>query len=369
MKVERIAVLGAGNGGLAIAADMTLAGFAVRLFELPEFSKTFEPVQKDGVVRLGGVSRVGEARLEVATTDINAAVSTDVDVIIVCVPSFGVARMSEVLAPVLRDGQVVVFLPGAFAAWVAHRVFQRAGVTADVTLAEVATLPYGCRKSGAAEVTVFINAIRLPAAAFPASRTEEVIEALRQLYPQVEPAVDILDTALKNINPCIHPAPTILNTGRIEHADDFYLYAEGMTPSTRRVMVAVDQERIAVREALGLGAPHYGLDPTPGVYEVFEHYFGKGGIYTAGVKMRGPLHMRDRYVTEDVPYGLVFYAAMGDLAGVDTPVCDALIELASVINGEDYKATGFSLDNLGLTDLTVAELRALLATRTTSSPI
>ncbi len=358
---ERLAILGAGNGGMGMAADMTLAGFAVRLFEFPEYAESFRAVMESGAIRLTGVSRQGTAVLELATTDIQAAVD-DVPLILVCVPSFGVERMARTVAPYLRDGQMLVFVPGAFAAWVARRALTAEGVTADVTLGEVSTLPYGCRKTAPDEVAVFINAIRLPAAAFPGNRTPELVERLRRLYPVVEPARDILDTALKNINPCIHPGPSILNTGRIEHADDFFLYAEGMTPSTRRVMVAIDQERTAVREALGLGAPHYGLDPAPGVYEVFEHYFGVGGIHSAGVKMRGPLNMQDRYVSEDIPFGLVFYATMGDMVGIDTPVCDSLVNLASVINQTDYWAAGMTRANLGIEELPPDRLRELLMT-------
>src|SRR5665811_1351525 len=78
---------------------------------------------------------------------------------------------------------------------------------------------------------------------------------------------------------------------------DSYLYREGMTPCTRRVMLAIDDERTAVREALGYGPPHYGLDPTPGVYEVFVDYFGEGSIKAAGYNMQGPLEVSDRYIT------------------------------------------------------------------------
>lgn len=359
MTIERIAVLGAGNAGRAIAADMTLKGLKVHLFELPEFAESFAPVKQSGEITLRGVAREGVARLELATHDIEAALD-GAQLILIAVPSFGVAPMFEACSTHLRAGDTVVFTPGAFACFVARNVLAAAGVDIDLTLGEICTLPYASRISGPTEVTVFINAIRLPAAALPAGRTPKVVEAMRQLYPVVQPAANVLDVALLNINPCIHPGPSILNTGRIEHADDFYLYAEGMTPGTRRVMVAIDQERQRVREAWGLEAPHYGLDPTPGVYEVFEHYFGYGGIDQAGVRLRGPLDMDDRYVTEDVPYGLVFYAGMGDLVGVDTPTCDAIINLASVINRDDYWSSPMAAANLGLAGKSKDEVLAML---------
>lgn len=259
-----IAVLGGGNGGLALAADLTLAGRVVRLFELPEFIEHLGPIKESGEITLDGVDRRGNALLDLVTSDIHAALEGD-----------------------------------------------------------VATLPYGARRTGFGEVSIFVEAVKLPAAALPAGATPWMVAALRKPFPAVEAGADVVDIALKNVNPCIHPGPCVLNTGRIEYADEFYLYREGMTPSTRRVMLAVDREHQAVREALGYGPPHYGLDPSPGVYEVFVDYFGEGSIKTAGYNMRGPLEVGDRYLSEDIPYGLVTYASLGDLAGVDTPVCDA----------------------------------------------
>ena len=268
--------------------------------------------------------------------------------------------MVEALAPHLKDGHTVVFTPGAFACVEARNVLTRLGIAADVTLGEMCTLPYASRITGPTEVKVFINAIRLPTAAMPSSRTPQVVAAMQELYPVVQPAANVLDVALLNINPCIHPGPSILNTGRIEYADDFYLYEEGMTPGTRRVMVAIDQERQRVREAWGFNGPHYGLDPTPGVYEVFEHYFGYGGLDQAGKRLQGPLDMMDRYVTEDVPFGLVFYSSMGDIVGVETPICDSIVSLASCINQDDYWKHGMSAAGLGLGDMTKDQLLAFL---------
>ncbi|GAB4244559.1 MAG: NAD/NADP-dependent octopine/nopaline dehydrogenase family protein [Thermoleophilia bacterium] len=359
MAVERIAVLGGGNAGRTIAADMTLKGLKVNLFELPRFTESFAPVKESGEITLRGVAGEGVARLNLATHDIEAALE-GVELILIAVPSFGVGPMFETCAPHLRPGDTVVFTPGAFACVVARNILKSKGIDTEVTLGEMCTLPYAARITGPTEVKVFINAIRLPTAALPSDRTPQVVEVMRQLYPVVQPAANVLDVALLNINPCIHPGPSILNTGRIEYADDFYLYAEGMTPGTRRVMVAIDQERQRVREAWGLEAPHYGLDPTPGVYEVFEHYFGYGGIDQAGVKLQGPLDMTDRYITEDVPYGLVFYASMGDLAGVDTPICDAIINLAGVINQDDYWSSPMTAANLGLAGMAKEEILAML---------
>jgi len=50
------------------------------------------------------------------------------------------------------------------------------------------------------------------------------------------------------------------------------------------------------------------------------------------MKMKGPEHLKDRYITEDVPYGMVLVSTLGDLLDIPTPTHDGIIQLASVIN-------------------------------------
>lgn len=356
MASRRIAILGAGNGGVAMAADLTLAGHRVSLYQLPEFKEQFQSILSTRRITLEGVDRKGTAEIYRATTEIAEALEEDVEVIFVVTPAFGHETMARLAVPHLRGGQLVVLTPGGFGSWVFFRALKEHGLDREVTLAETATLPYGARLSGEAEVIVHIRTVELPVAALPASRTGEVLELLREFYPEAVPAQDVLDVALNNTNPCVHPPSTLLNAGRIEYASDFYLYVEGMTPSVRRVMRAVDQERVRIREVLGYGPPHYEMPPDS---EALLTYYGPGAL-AAGQKMRGPLSLTDRYITEDVPYGLVFYESVAQKAGVATPVCSALIDLAGVINGADYRKEGRSLANLGLGEVDLKELQKLL---------
>ena len=48
MKMMKIAVLGAGNGGYTTAADLTLAGHEIYLFEFDKFKENLEPIQMKG---------------------------------------------------------------------------------------------------------------------------------------------------------------------------------------------------------------------------------------------------------------------------------------------------------------------------------
>jgi len=341
----KLAILGAGHGGVAMSADLTLAGHEVNLFQVPEFAESFQKIKETHEIEIVGAAREGKAKLRKATTDIAEAMD-DVKYVIIVVPAFAQERMVELCLPHLRPGQIIFLVPGGFGSFILYKKLLERGYK-DIVVAETSTLPYGTRLASENKVIVHIKTINLPMGVLPSIKTAEVVRVFRELYPETTPCRNILDAALNNTNPIIHVAPTILNTGRIEYADDFYLYQEGMTRSVRKVMVAADRERVAVRRAFGLSEPHYELDPD--TTDVFLGQFGPHAL-EAGQKMRGPLAMNERFITEDVPYGMVFYASMGKLVGVDTPVCDSLICLSSIINSTDYAKEGRTAENLGIKD-------------------
>jgi opine dehydrogenase len=193
----------------------------------------------------------------------------------------------------------------------------------------------------------------LPLAAFPANRTAEVVERLKPVYPQIVPAENVLDTSFHNLNHIVHPVAMVLNVGFIESCriGNWYLYPDGYTPSTGRVGDQLDLERLAVARA-------YGLDGIS-VVETLHRYYGHQGMDGDNLyelfsnspihkPARGPKSTDNRLLTEDIPYGLVPLVSFGRLAGVPTPLMDAIITLASAVNECDYRQSGRSVESLGL---------------------
>jgi opine dehydrogenase len=373
MEKGLIAVCGGGNGGHAVAANLSLAGFKVNFFELPQFADSFEKVLRTKEIQIEGVSIDGMAKLNLATTDIQQAIK-DAEVIFVITPAFGHKAMADVCAPFVQDGQMIVLMPGSGGSLEFINIFKQKKVKREITFAESCTLPYGARLKGSGHVSVLINAVILPTGVFPSNRTAEVISKLKQFYPMIIPAKDVLEAAINNPNPVVHPVATLLSATRIEHSKgEFYLYAEGMTPSVARAYESLNQERLSICEALGYKLYHwdnlefkdYNLGETEEEcrYRILntsmDAAFGKDGIY-AGIKMKGPEHLKDRFVTEDVPYGMVLLSTLGNLLGVPTPTHDAVIQMASVINRTDYWKTGRGMKQLGLSKLDKKGLKNFL---------
>jgi len=373
MEKDWVAVLGGGNGGHAVAANLALNGYKVNFCELPQFAESFERVLRTKEIRIEGISIDGTARLNLATTDIQQAIR-EAEVVFVVTPAFGHKTMAESCAPYVQDGQIIILMPGSGGSLEFVKIFKQKKVKQEIVVAETCTLPYGARLKGPGHVSVLLHAVVLPTGVFPAKKTDQVIPKLKQFYPAIMPARDVLEAAINNPNPIVHPVATLLSATRIEHSKgEFYLYAEGMTPSVARAFESLNEERLALCKAMGYKLHHwdnldfknYNLGETEEEcrYRILntsmDAAFGKDGIY-AGIKMKGPEHMRDRYVTEDVPYGMVLLSTLGSLIGVPTPTHDAVIQLASVVNRIDYWKTGRGMKELGFSKMQKRGLKKFL---------
>jgi opine dehydrogenase len=119
-------------------------------------------------------------------------------------------------------------------------------------------------------------------------------------------------------------------------------------------MSKVDEERIRIGEELGLDVKTVG--------ELFHDWYGIGenefyattvdSLRTSSIHgtIEGPDSLNNRYVTEDVPYGLVPISEMGSACGVETPTIDSLIQLAEDMHHTDYRKEGRTLGDCGVTE-------------------
>ena len=346
-----IAVIGAGNGGTAIAGYLSSCGVKVNLCDL--FPQFLEGVRAADGIKLTLNGKESHQSLNLITEDAAKAIE-GVKLIMVVTPSFTHKMIAEACAAALTDGQVVVLNPGRTGGALEFRNTLRAkGCTADVTIAETQTLIYSCRKTGPASVEIYGVKKEVALGAFPASRTQQVLDLLDPYYPQFTPAKNCLETSLSNIGALFHPTPVLLNIGRIENdANGFRYYWDGITPSVAGLVKKLDEERMAVAAAYGvqiLSAEEWLKQSyeTYGdsLYELIQHNNAYGDI-------KAPKTIDARYVTEDVPMSLVPISTLGQAAGVPTPNIDAVIQLTSAIYGRDFRAEGRCAKNLGLEGMT-----------------
>jgi opine dehydrogenase len=358
----KIAVLGSGNGGCAVACECGLLGHEVRLFDFPEFPEQVAAVAEQGGIRAEGCLE-GFGTVALAGHDIAAAVD-GVDLVFAVGPAWSTRPFAEACRPHLQAGQTVVVCPSSgFGSVEFKNALGRALADEEIIVAETHTLPYGVRLTGPASLrigTKVRDALFL--AALPRSRTGQTVELVREIYPGICPAESVLQTTLQNGNPVIHPAVCLLNAGLIERTGgEFYFYSEGITPAVGRLMAAIDRERIAIGAALGLeiiSEPEIGV--RQGYLETAT--YDTGYNQSAGFcRSRAPAGLDHRYVQEDTGYGLMLLTELARLAGVATPAIDSLIAILSVISGTDFRGRkARTLDGLGLGQYSCEQLKAAL---------
>lgn len=348
-------VAGAGHGGMAMAAHLALTGCKVTLFNRTR--ERIEPVRERGGLDVTGEVE-GFAALHGVTDDPAEAVS-EADVLMVVVPAFAHRGMVELLAPHVKDGQILVLNPGRTGgALEAAQVFRERNPAVRPFIAEAQTLLYAARVTNPGQVRIFGIKNSVPLATLPSYQVADVLPVIRKALPQFVPGDNVLKTSLDNIGAVFHPAITVLNAARIEDTHgDFEYYVEGVTPAVAAVLEAVDRERVEVAAALGIRANtarewlYLAYDAAgKTLLDAMRANTGYGGIKAPGT-------VQHRYISEDVPFSLVPIAAIGEMFGVPTPAIRAVITLASIMHGADYWAEGRTVDRLGIRGMSVRDLR------------
>jgi opine dehydrogenase len=358
-----IAVLGSGNGGCAVAFDCAAHGHQVSLFDFEQFPQSIAAVRNHGGIHCEGVLE-GFQPVASAGHEIEKALA-GADIIYAVGPAYSTRPFAEACRPFLKQGQIVIVCPSSCGGSVVFK--NGAGLDlrdTGIVVAETSTLPYAVRLLEPGKIRIFNKLTGgLFLATVPAKNTAYVLEQVRDVYPTMSAAKNILQTSLQNGNPVIHPTITLMNVAQIERTrGDFDFYHDGVTPAVGRLIEAVDQERIAIGKKLGVEVMP---DPQIGVMQgyMLEATYDSG-FNTApgfeGVKAQSSLDYR--YFNEDVGYGLVFLRKLGEQVGVATPVISAVITVASVLMKRDYLGEARrTMATLGLAKRTAKELQDLLA--------
>ena len=353
--------MGGGNTAFAVAANLSLQGHEVTLYELPEFAESLAPIRDSKVINLVGVAEQGAAKIDTVTTDVVEALAAS-DLVLLIVPAYAHKRFAEVCAPHLRQGQTVVVIPGTLGALEWSKVLREAGTT-GVTLAEVDTAPYVCRKTAPDTATIWGVVTSLGMGVLPATEGERVRRMIDPLFPGISLYPDVMAAGLSAINPVVHPAGVLMNAGRIEYSrGEFYFYEEGVSPSVAKVIMQVDDERRAIGSALG-----YELLPAN---EGFHNAgFGPQGDLWATIngslmltRLKAPGSLDSRWLTEDIPYGIASWSLVGKQFGVDTPLMRSFVDIGSIVIGFDGWESARTPENLGIAGMDREALKIFLET-------
>jgi opine dehydrogenase len=346
--MSTVTVIGSGAVGMAVASELALAGNNVNLYELPRFKENIEPVMQAGGINLIREGKTNFAKLGKITTDMAEAVKS-VPVILIATVSLAHQEIAELAAPHVEKGQQVIIFAGQMGSIEFKNVLNKKRPGLDIALAETITAPYSTRREapGKPEVTIRSNMKNLALGVMPTRYTTDVMKTIEQFYPKwFFPASNVVEVGLNSLNTLAHPAPVLFMISQIERGDN-YIY-RAFTPSIFKVVKASWDEKVAILNKLGL------KDLYP--YEDFVKLVSIPG----NQQLTGPSNIQHRFIIEDCPMGVVALTSFGDLVGVPTPVCKAVVSLYSVIVGRDFFKEGRNLKRLGLEGMSLAQLKKFL---------
>lgn len=341
----KIAVIGAGNGGQAIAGYLAYVGNETSLYDI-DVQKINELKQLGGVQLSGCIDGFG--RIDCITSDIEEAVN-GAEIIMVTTVANAHRAVAKSIAPYMREGMVIVLNPGrTCGALVFKEMLRDCGVTCRYYLGEAQTLVYACRVIENGRVNVIGIKDEVFLSGLPGSDTEHILGKINPVYPCFKAVPNVLHTSLENIGAIFHPCVCLFNAATIERQNEFYFYRD-MTEQVATFIEKFDAERLAVGKA-------YGIDLL-GVREWIKFAYNNTAGETLCERMKnnpayydikGPGSIFTRQLTEDIPTGVLPIMELGKAAGVETPLFQSMIAVIESLLNIDFHTDGRSLKNLGL---------------------
>ena len=272
----------------------------------------------------------------------------DNDVLVLALPAYGHKAVMDSMAPHVRDSQpIIISSHASLGAIYLMQLLARRGVTAPVTA--WGTTAVTARRRSGSEVRINTVRRRIDLCTVPDSRAQEGLALCRRLFgDRFQPRDGLLAISLSNLNPQNHMGIALGNMTRMERGET-WSQGGNVTPNVGRLLEALDRERLAIASALELDVrtvfEHFHLSyhvPIASVSEMNQQMHARG---TGGT---GPATADSRYVVEDVPYGLVVTAALGELVGHPARLHDAGTRIFSAMYGRDFAVENELLNALDL---------------------
>lgn len=343
----KIAVLGAGNSGCALAADYAFRGHEATLVKT---SHSLHDDNFDYLARNGGEMVIDEFGREkvcrIGRVTRNVEEVKGKDVVLLCTQTGFHQEVLRKAVPYLEAGQILLINPGYLSTAYALGLGLKEGVLvaeAESNFIDGRIVSPGRFKAG------FRN-VRNPIGVYPANQTAKAAKVLNGLGTPFVYLGSVAEAALHNPNMIVHTVGAVMSIPRIEATGgDYCMYHEVFTPSVWTLLEALDREKMDILEALGFERLAYAqackfrnsLDERREAREVFFEYAAMPE------RAKGPQSVDSRYITEDVPQGLVLMESLGGVLDIPVPVCTALIEIASASLKRDFRKEGRTLKRLG----------------------
>lgn len=345
-------MVGAGHGGTTIAADLKDKGHVVTLLKTStglhnaHFSKLLED---DGKVRVENGLIKTTVYLDEVTTDVESAI-VGAEIIIIYIQTNYHEQVIRRILPYLSEEQIILLEPGylSTAYFLKHKEDNQ-----NLTIVEAQSSPIDCRIIKPGHVKVLFKNVRNPVAIYTKQDHMFIKEKLDKLHYHFIYLDSVIEAALHNPNLIVHTIGGIMSIPQIEYTkDEYWMYKEVFTPRIWNLVESLDEEKMSVLEKVGAKRISYVdacrfrnfEDTTIDSEKAFRDY-------AMNHSPEGPYEANSRFITEDVPEGLVLLESLGKLLHIETPTCTGLINTASAALKKDFRKNARTVEQLGKENL------------------
>lgn len=370
MKIKTITICGGGNAAHAIIPIIrnNFSG-KLNLFlpfgdEAAQFNKLIE--EKRFIT-----ATIGEKKLY-GRPDEASKLAKDVckeaDLILMPLPAFAHELTLLQIAPFLKKEAIIGAIPARSGFEYSTLKILKDNKKEKVKIFGMQTLPWACRiKEYASKVDILGKKRSVGMAAFPHKITSELASFLTRLLDlKIEPLPNMLTLSLANVGQIIHPGIMYsLFKGKEElkyRKEKIPLFYQGVTKEISETLKVMSDEVLVLTKEIKNIDKSINLNHVLGlkdwlIYSYKDSIADKSTLQSCFVTnsaykgLRAPMKKNNndyflpdfqaRYLTEDVPYGLVVTKAIAQLAKVDMPVIDEVILTVSKWIGKEYIKRGY----------------------------
>lgn len=292
----------------------------------------------------------------------------EADLILMPLPAFAHEPTLLQIAPFLKEEIIIGAIPARSGFEYAALKILKDNKKEKVKIFGMQTLPWACRiKEYASKVDILGKKRSVGMAASPHKTTSELAFFLTQLLDlKIEPLPNMLTLSLANVGQIIHPGIMYgLFKGKEElkyRKEEIPLFYQGVTKEISETLKAMSDEILVLTKEIKNIDKSINLNHVLGlkdwlIYSYKESIADKSTLQSCFVTnsaykgLRAPMKkinndyflpdFQARYLTEDVPYGLVVTKAIAQLAKVDMPIIDEVILTISKWMGKEYIKRGY----------------------------
>jgi opine dehydrogenase len=352
----RISIIGAGNGGQAMAGHFSMLGHEVTIYNR-NIERISGLIKNSEIYLCEAIN--GSGKLKKITNRIAEAIK-DAELIMIATTANAHRDLAEKMAGFLEDEQIIVLNPGRTLGALEFANIVRKITSKRVYIAEAQSLIYACRLENPGHVRIVGVKKKVLFSAYPSKDTDYVLDILNGIYPCFVKADNILKTGLENIGAILHPTVILVNAAAIERGSLFYFYND-ITSTIADFIGKVDSERIAIGTGFGLDL----LSVSDWVSFAYENIKGhnlcdKMKNNPAYYKILAPNNLNSRLLLEDIPTGILPLVELAKLAHVKTPLMESILNITEALLGMNFHTNGRTLANLGLSDVNMNQFMSNL---------